>query len=342
MARPLDISVLMPVRNAARTVRSALGSVLRSRGVSFEVVVVEHASSDGTREILDDIARADGRVRIVDAEAALSLAEVLEEGRRRCRAPYLARMDADDLMHPERLLADKRALDEEGEIAAVACRTRLFPLHRAGIGMRAYVFWQNTLLTPEDHEREIWIEQPLCHPATTFRADVLDEVGGYRSGEFPEDYDLFLRLVLRGKRLKKRPVFHHGWREHGARVTYCDPRTSRDALCDAKARALVERFSLDERPVFIAGAGKEGGRMARCLGKLGVRPSRFFDVSPRRIGRVRHGAPVLPREQLSVERRAHDDAFLIGAVGTSGARGSVRALFQDAGFIEGDDAVVVA
>lgn len=336
------VSVLMPARDAARTLPAALGSVLRSVDCDLEVVLVDHASRDATADIARAAAARDPRVRVISAAAELTLAEVLEHGRHACRAPYIARMDADDLMHPRRLHADVAVLERCPDIGVVACRTRLFPSDRVGAGMQAYVRWQNTLLTHEDHARDIWIEQPFCHPATTLRAAALEQVGGYRAGWFPEDYDLYLRLFLAGVRFLKRPVVHHGWREHARRVTHTNGRSHRDAFASVKARYLQTKYQLSERQVFIAGAGKEGGRIARSLAHYGVRPHCFFDVSPARIGRMRYGVPVLAREQMQEERTRVPRAFCIGAVGTSGARGGVRQHLADAGFVEGVDAVVVA
>lgn len=337
-----EVSVLMPARNAAATLPAAISSVLASRGVEFEICLVDHASTDGSTVAMAEYARLDPRVRHVLAPSALSLAEVLEWGRRQCRAPIVARMDADDLMHPERLAADRQALEADAGLVAVACRSRLFPKYIGGFGMRAYVAWQNSVLSHDAHEKEIWIEQPCCHPATTFRASALEDAGGYKSGLFPEDYDLFLRLVTRGGRLEKRPIYHHGWRESLRRFTRTDPRASRDAFALTKARYLKSHFQLAARPVFIAGAGKEAGRIARCLSQLGVSPHAFFDVNPKRIGRLRHGAPVFSDVALAAHLERNPDAFCIAAVGTSGARGALRALLESAGFLEGKNAVVVA
>jgi hypothetical protein len=239
-------------------------------------------------------------------------------------------------MHPDRLAQDVARL-AHGDVAAVASCVKLIPRGRTTPGLRAYVAWQNACRTADDHAREIWIEQPLCHPATTFAARALDDVGGYRSGPFPEDYDLFLRLIARGHRVIKRDAVHHAWRQHGHTVR----RFSRDALATLKAAALAERFALRERRVIIAGAGKEGGRIARALAAVGVRPAGFVDVAPARIGRMRHGVPVTDARDL-VKSAHGPHTFLVAAVGTSGARGVVRAQLAAAGFVEGVDAVVVA
>lgn len=335
----MDVSVLMPVRDAARTVGVAVRSVLRSRGVSFEVVCVNHRSTDTTASIL-----AKHAVRVVNGDGAETLSAALELGRAACTAPLIARMDADDVMHPDRLAADVAHLRAHPAHGAVACRARVVPKGKARPGLRAYVAWQNACITADDHAREIWIEQPLLHPATTFRAATLATLGGWAAAprHEPEDYDLFLRMVVAGVPFAKRPEVHHAWRQHASTST----RFDRDVLARMKARALVKRFSLARevaggagRPVVIAGAGKEGGRIARALLQEGVRARAFLDVAARRIGRLRHGVPVLDARELPSLK---GNAFVVAAIGTSGARGVVRAQLADAGFVEAHDCVVVA
>lgn len=339
-----EVSVLMPARDAERTVAVALGSVLKSRGVALEVVAVHHGSGDDTAAILARLAARDARVRVVEANASLSLGGALELGRSCCRAPLIARMDADDVMHPERLAADAAWLRARPGLGAVACRVRLAPRSAQTdprwAGLRAYLAWQNAALSAEDHARELWIEQPLCNPATTFRAAALAAVGGWRDHPppFPEDYDLFLRLSGQGYGLEKRAALHHAWRVHG----HTTDRLSRDLLAAVKARHLVERFALRVRPVVMVGAGKEGRRMARALEGLGVVPAAFVDVAADKVGRLRRGRRVRHADELAAILIEPPDAFALGAVGTSGARGVVRATLGAAGFIEGQSFVAVA
>lgn len=333
--------MLLPARDAGRTLGRALASVLMSEGVRLECVVVDHGSVDDTREIATRAERF-GDVRVLSVPRELPFAEALERGRLASRAPIVARMDADDLMHPLRLARDLALLRERPHVDVTACRVRPFPLVGLGAGMRMYLAWQNHVLAPEQHRREIWIELTVCHPSATFRNDVVTRAGGYRHGAFPEDYELFLRLLATGAVVEKRPEMDLAWRQSPGSATRVDPRYSRDALARAKAEHMSRRFSLEERPVFICGAGKEGGRIARALSSFGVAPARFFDVSEKRIGRLRYGAPVLDSRTLAEEHRAHPEAFCIAAVGTSGAREIVRETLRQGGFVEAEDAVVVA
>jgi Glycosyl transferase family 2 len=335
------LTVVLPVRNGASTLREALGSTLCSRGVAFEVRVLDHGSTDGSAALARSL--ADTRVTVEDASSCATLADVLNLATARTRTHFIARMDADDVMHPDRLAADVAAL-AAGGLDAVCSRAELLPALASGRrsdGLLRYLEWQNACLTPEEHAREVWIEQPLCQPATTFVKDALVRVGGYRAhhddGElFPEDYDLFLRLLSSGGRVRKREEVHHGWREHEATAS----RFSRDTLARMKARALTDAFSLRARDVVIAGAGKEGGRIARALAACGVKAHAFVDVDPKKIGRTRHGAPTLAADALASLRTR--GAFVVAAIGTSGARAVVRAQLASCGYVEGRDAVVVA
>lgn len=333
-----DVSVLLPARNAEATVAIAVRSVLRSRDVALELVIVEHGSVDQTPAVLHRFAAQDPRIRLFHVPASRSFVAALELGRSQCLAPFIARMDADDVMHPDRLRHDVAHLRHRAGVSAVACRVKVIPRGRTTPGLRAYVAWQNSVLDASAHAREIWIEQPLCHPATTFRAEHLSSVGGYRDAGIPEDYDLYLRLVTAGFLLEKRVEVHHAWRQHRGTAI----RWTRDDFAQLKAGSLVEHFGLRGRPVIVAGAGKEGGRIARALVRRGIQPTAFLDVAERRIGRIRHGAPVVSAAELRLLHARHPGAFVIGAVGTSGSRGVVRAQLAACGFVEGRDCIVVA
>src|SRR5580658_5508659 len=153
------LSVLLPARDAERTIGPALASVLRSSERSLECVVVDDASVDATRRIVESLAAKDSRVRLLDG-AGQGLVAALELGRAACRAGWVARMDADDLMHRSRLGLQLRAAEENGWDA---CGTHVRVAPRAGLtdGARAYERWIASLRTPKDILRDAFVECPL-------------------------------------------------------------------------------------------------------------------------------------------------------------------------------------
>lgn len=336
---------MLPVRNGEATLGIALGSVLASRSVNFEVVVVDHGSCDGTAALLN--ACADPRVRVLSLARDVPFVTALNTGMRACHAPYIARMDADDWMHPARLAADVALLDTRLDVGVVASRVAPFDTHGLAPVLSRYLGWQNAVCSSAAHARDIWVEQTVCQPSASVRRAAFDAVGGYRAADdptlpVPEDYDFFVRLHCAGWAFAKHPEIMHHWRVHAGQLTWTHPRYSRDAFCRARTRAACDSYALHQRTVGILGGGREAARVARCLKARGVTPSAFFDVADRRVGSTKHGAPVRHMDELATWRASVPNAFALAAVGTRDTRPQVRAALFDAGFVEGRDALVFA
>jgi glycosyltransferase involved in cell wall biosynthesis len=330
------ISVLLPYRDAGETLAEALESLLAEREVGFEVIAVDDGSRDDGPAVVARLAAGDERV-IPIASPGLGIAGALARGAAAARGELLARMDADDVSLPGRLGAQAALLDADARLGAVGTLVEAFPDEAVGEGTRRYVAWLNALVTPEDHDRDLFVESPLCHPSVMMRREALDRVGGYRDVPWAEDYDLWLRLHAAGYRLAKVPEVGLRWRQHPRRATLCDPRYALARFDLLKARYLAPRLLRAGRPVAVWGAGKTGKHLARALEHEGVRSSLFVDIDPRKIGRTARGAPIVAPEALP--RGEHT---VVVAVGTRGARALVRAWLDAAGFVEGLDYLCAA
>ena len=248
-------------------------------------------------------------------------------------------MDADDVSLPGRLAAQLDLLAKEPRVAAVGGRVTAFPDHAVQDGMRRYVEWMNGLVTPEEHARDVFVEAPLCHPSVTMRRDALERVGGYRDVDWPEDYDLWLRLHAAGWSLAKTERQVLRWRRREGSLTFSDARYSLERHRALKARFLAPRLATLARGRALAcwGAGPTGRRLARALEHEHVRFQRFVDIDPRKIGRIARGAPIVAPEAIDRSREV-----VVVAVGAAGARALVREALRERGFLEGADFVCAA
>ena len=329
------ISVLLPYRNAHGTIEEAASSVLADMSPDDELDLVDDGSTDDGPAIVEELALASKGRRVVRmASGGVGLAGALMCGLERCRGELVARMDADDVSLPGRLAAERALLEADPTLGAVATLVEPFGENVAE-GVRRYVAWQNSLVSAEDHARSIFVEAPVCHPSTMLRRAALDAVGGFRGGDFAEDYDLWLRLVEAGWGIAKVPHVLFRWRIHGRNATWTDPRLSFEALRRLRARHLAKRI---DRPFGIWGAGAYGRRLARELEANGARVSFFIDIDPLKIGRTRRGAPVLTVDD-GLARASNESALVIVAIAVFGARDIVRAQLTDRGFVEGADFV---
>ncbi len=330
----VSVSVLMPYRDAAATVEEAAASVLAQAGVDLELIAIDDGSRDDGAARMGALQRRDERVVLLEGEGR-GIPAALEAGLRAAKGRLVARMDADDVSLPTRLARQVAAIDGEPRLGVLG--TRVATLGSCGEGMLRYVAWQNALVTPDDHARELFVESPLCHPSVILRREALEDVGGWRDGPWAEDYDLWLRLDARGWKLAKLPEVLLLWRQGQGRATFRDGRYALARFTEARAHYLAPKLARSSRPVVVRGAGPTGRRLARALEQNGVRAARFVDIDPRKIGRVARGASIVSPEAL----RAGEETVVV-AVGARGARDLVRAKLVEQGFVEGDDFVCAA
>jgi glycosyltransferase involved in cell wall biosynthesis len=326
------ISVLLPFRDAASTLEEALDSILAQRSVQLEVIAIDDGSRDQSSAIAARIAARHAALRIVRTDG-IGIARALQLATKHARSQLIARMDADDIAHEERLAKQHDALAREPEIAVLGTQVSCFPEAEIGQGLARYVAWQNELRTPEDHARQMFVESPLCHPSIVVRRAALESVGGYRDGDFPEDYDLFLRLDAAGYALAKLPEVLLRWRHHAQRATVVDARYDRARFLATKAPHLARRLLALGRPIDFWGAGTNGKRIARAIEPYGVRIERFIDIDPDKIGRTARGAPVIS----SADVTPPSGRTVVVAVAARGARDLVRSQLNALGYREGAD-----
>lgn len=330
------ISILMPVYNAAATLKAAIQSVLAQSFKEWELVAVNDGSTDGSLEILDEAARRDRRIRILTGAHAGHV-EALRSAATLAAGPLLARMDADDVMHPRRLLLQLTRLDSPPPVDVVATRVRV--LGRTGEGMRRYVDWQNRLLSHDDITANLFVESPLAHPSVLMRRDKFERAGGYRDPGWAEDFDLWHRLRECGARFEKLPRTLLSWRDSERRLTRTHPMYSERAFYQAKLH-YFKRHPLGRGPVVVWGAGPIGRHWAGDLLRAGIEVPYAIDIDPRKVGRSIAGGrvPVLPVDE-GLARRA---GVILGAVGSRGARDAIRERLARERLVEGRDYLFVA
>lgn len=323
---------MLPFRDAESTLEEALDSILVQCGVRLEVIAVDDGSRDESSAIAARLAARHSALRIVRTEG-IGIARALQLAAQQARSELLARMDGDDIAHEERLAKQLDALSRQPELAVLGTQVSCFPESEVGEGLQRYVTWQNELLAPEDHARQLFVESPLCHPSIVVRRAAFEAVGGYRHGDFPEDYDLFLRLDAAGYALAKVPEVLLRWRHHAARATITDARYDRTRFLAAKAPHLARRLLAFERPIDFWGAGVTGKRIVRALEPYGVRAARFIDIDPDKIGRTARGAPIIS----SADVTPPCGRTVVVAVAARGARKLVRSQLAALGYREGVD-----
>ena len=286
------VSILLPARDAAATLPACLRSIARQSLRDFRCIVVDDGSRDDTARLARAHAARDPRFDVVAADGR-GLVAALTTGLRHCAAPFVARMDADDLMHRHRLRLQHDALVARADLAGVGCHARPFPAAAFGDGLRDYAAWLRSLRSEADVRRDALVECPLLHPTWFVRTDVLCR-HGYRDVPWPEDYDLLLRLLQSGCELGLVPRTLHAWRRGPGCATATDPRYDRAQFPRLKAAFLASGLLAATDRYVLWGHGSTGRALRRELLRLGRRVAAVVELHPRRLGQRIDGAPVVP------------------------------------------------
>jgi GT2 family glycosyltransferase len=263
------VSVLLPVRDASPWLGASLASLWRQSFADFEVLAVDDGSTDGSGELLERAARRESRLRVFHTPHR-GLPRAIAAAHRHARAPLLARHDADDLSHRERFALQVAFLRAHPRVAVLGTRLRLFPAGAVRPGMRRWVEWHNALLEHHEMAREVLVESPLAHGTALLRRSWVERVGGWLDRGWPEDLDLWIRLLEAGARFAKLPRALYGWRQHATSATWRDPAFSRERVLALKYDALARGLLKDRRELTLVGVGSSLRAGSTALARRGL------------------------------------------------------------------------
>jgi glycosyltransferase involved in cell wall biosynthesis len=212
------ISVVMPVHNALPYLDEAVRSILGQSYSNFEFVILDDASTDGTTQRLREWAARDRRIRLHEGERNLCPAASSNFVVEQARTGLIARMDADDVSHPDRLRDQVSLLRSRPDVGLVGSLCEI--LDGLGHVIRGPDGWRL--------DRESWFA-PFPHGSIMYRREMFDRIGGYREQcVFWEDQDLFLRMAREtGILTISRPLYQHRHSRISTRLVQDQDRVER-------------------------------------------------------------------------------------------------------------------
>ncbi len=185
---PARVTVLMPVRNLIGSVERAMLSIIHQTYDAWELLVVDDASTDGTWEVVQALARRDSRVVAIRNPERRGLGASLNLVWSRSRHELIARMDGDDESLATRLAREVSFMVEHPEVSVLGAGAELVDESGAPLGVA---------LRPECHEelvRDMYRRSPFIHPSVMMRRSFLERLGGYDESLWrAQDQDLWLR-----------------------------------------------------------------------------------------------------------------------------------------------------
>src|ERR1044071_4471000 len=251
------ISVIMPAYNAERYVAESIRSVVGQTYADWELLVVDDGSTDGTAEVVQGLAAADGRVKYLSQPQG-GQGKARNAGIRASGGELVAFLDSDDLWEPEKLALQVAALEESGADVIFSDAFIFSGDETADEGLTFSKICPDFIYGGREGAeafRLLFAYNRIPTLTVLARRRVLDEVGLFveeREYQNCEDYDLWLKLAAHG-------ATFFGMREKLARY-----RRHTSSMMNADSRLLKPMLAVARR--HSRGAGeKEARRVVRDL-----------------------------------------------------------------------------
>jgi len=272
-ARPL-ITVVITAYNYAHYLPTSIGSVLGQDFPSFELLVVDNASTDDTTAVVANYA-ADPRLRYVRNPENIGLTPNHNRGLELARGEYVLFVSADDLLLPGHL---RRCYDYlQAHPSVDVLYTGAIFLNAAGdvTGVRSMGGQ-----LPVDYEggRNEFAQQLsegcyIPYPSMLIRRALYDELGPMDEAFIAADYEITVRWAAAGKRFAYLRMPSCGIRLH--------PPQASGATYAASGKDLSEYVAILEKHLTPANEALVHGYQARIIGHLGWRTDHFRNCTGR-------------------------------------------------------------
>jgi glycosyltransferase involved in cell wall biosynthesis len=267
------VSILMPVHNAAAFLDAAIGSILSQTFADFELLIIDDSSTDETMSIAQ---RYDDRRIRLESAPGRGVATVLNLGLDIAKAPYVARMDGDDISHPERIAKQIAVLDRNPDLVLLGSNYNVIDVHGRRTG-RTRVFTH-----PDDVKIALVISNQFGHGSVMLRGAAVKRLGGYDADAFgaaAEDYDLWVRLSHIGRvanlaeplyawRVNPRGVTQTRSVEVQAATSYIRKREF-ERLCEKRSEYRIYSSFHPDRPGYCADKAYVLRKLAAAYRRVG-------------------------------------------------------------------------
>ena len=189
----IDVSVVMSVYDQPEHVRVTVDSVLAQQGIEFEFIIVSDGASEEVHHVLNTY--QDTRIKIVEQKNQ-GLTKALIKGCDLAQAPFIARIDAGDVMMKSRLAQQKEVLQTQSDVVIVSSWVRMQT--EEGYFLYDVKLNECELNHGLKSSNEDEIKTPV-HSSVMFRKSAYHQAGGYRPEfYFSQDCDLWARMINLG------------------------------------------------------------------------------------------------------------------------------------------------
>ncbi|MBT3647810.1 MAG: glycosyltransferase family 2 protein [Flavobacteriales bacterium] len=245
------ISVIMPVRNAEPWIKECLESIQAQSLTNWELIVVDDHSDDNSLEITQSASVEDKRIRALSNDGS-GIIQALEKAIKSSSGTWITRMDADDIMPPNKLDLLLKTLDSSKTSVSTG-KVEYFSEDVITEGYRTYEAWINQRVEAQDHDQWIYRECTIAGANWMTHRDNLK----WGDLKYPEDYDLVFHWYKIGCSIICVDQVTHQWRDHAARTSKNSQNYKQKAFFKLKINRFIEMDMDNSKSLFILGDNRK-------------------------------------------------------------------------------------
>ena len=275
-----DISIILPYYNNEQTLSQSIESILDQSYKKFELLLIDFNSTDNSNQIANEYAKKDKRIKLFSVEEK-NISNALNKGISSAEGKYLSFMDARDFSHPERLEIQLKFLEKNKKYDLVASCVNYINDDAMQYKFFEFIKWSNRIISYDDIYHNCFIESPLIHSSVMLRSKLANNDVLFRQGDFPIDYELWLRLLDKGIKMYKLPDILLDWKDDPDRIENSDDNFLSQSFSEIKTYYLYNWLK-NNNPyhpkIVVWGAGHLPRQRFSLLRDLGVEAKFFIDL----------------------------------------------------------------
>jgi glycosyltransferase involved in cell wall biosynthesis len=241
------ISVILPVYNAAPYLPAALSSILNQTHSNFELIAIDDHSTDDSYKILRDYAKADRRIHVFRNSRNLGVSASANIAISHAKSPFIARMDADDIMDPKRLSLQLKYLQNHPKTIALGSQCVCIDADNKIVGYKKFPVSSKKLA-----EMIFWAA-PIQQPSIMVNANLLPKNFVWYNPKqgSAEEIDLIFKLLKYGK-VNNLPNYLHFYRQLPGSLSHKNPKQTFQLTIKSRLNAIKRgEFTPSVKAIFL-------------------------------------------------------------------------------------------
>lgn len=326
------VSILMPAKNAGEYIKACIDSVIAQTYPNWELIIINDHSTDNTVEILKNFEQ-NSRI-IWEENLGIGIISALTQAFNRSTGKWITRMDADDLMPPQKLKTLISAVPSSGKFV-ITGKVRYFSNGAVSEGYFRYQQWLNQLIDTDSHWKNIYRECVIASPNWLVDRNCFEQDIALKNLNYPEDYDMMFKWYCNDYQVIGVDEVTHLWREHPKRTSRNSAVYQQTSFFKLKMKYFLRFQHRKTEIIQVIGAGKKGKLIVDLLKATNV-DWKWFD-----LGHEKFNQPIKGKKILAVDKLEPKLAILTVWPMELEAQKEVLGFLESKGLILGENLFLV-